>query len=84
MDLLRYHLNHKLENNQYMKQYRLKHKNLRKQYLLNNKGKTFQRQYFTGNCDISPRTVSKYLKMLEECNLIVKLPGKGKHKVNIK
>jgi hypothetical protein len=53
-------------------------------FLKEHKGKTFQRQYFTGNCDISPRTVSKYLKMLEECKLIIKLPGKGKHKVNIK
>jgi len=54
------------------------------EFLKEHKGKTFSRQYFTGNCDISPRTVSKYLKMLEECKLIIKLPSKGKHKVNIK
>ena len=50
-------------------------------FLKEHEGKTFQRQYFTGNCDISSRTVSKYLKMLEKCKLIIKLPVRGKYKV---
>jgi len=53
-------------------------------FLKGHKEETFQRKYFTGKCDISPRTVSKYLEMLKKCDLIIKLPGKGKHKVNIK
>jgi len=53
-------------------------------FLKEHKEVTFQRKYFTGKCDISPRTVSKYLEMLKKCDLIIKLPGKGKHKVNIK
>jgi len=53
-------------------------------FLIENKDQPFSRTYFTGKCEISPRTVSKYLKMLEKCKLIIKLQDRGKYKVNIK
>ena len=64
--------------------YRYRNLELVHKFLIENKDKPFERKKFTGKCEISARTVSKYLKMLEKCEFIVKLPDRGKYKVNIK
>ena len=53
-------------------------------FLDENRERTFPRKLFGKKCSISPRTVSRYLELLLKCDLIIKLQGRGKHKVNIK
>ena len=53
-------------------------------FLDSHRERTFSRKQFTKYCDISPKTVSRYLNLLLKCNLVIKLTGKRKYKVNIK